>query len=104
MGRAFALRDRGELEESLAICKEAIGLADPVNPDDADLGTIVVGARTIDEIATRLGQRHLAREHLARALLLLQRFNRDNASRANDLLARYERQIRERLDQLRSAG
>jgi len=107
MGRAYALRDRGELEESLALCQDAIGLAVPADPDNPEpnaMTTIVIAALTVDEIGTKLGQPHLAREPLANALLVLQRFNRDQSSRANDLLVRYERQIRERLDQLRSAG
>jgi hypothetical protein len=106
MGRAFALRDRGELEEALALCNEAIALAGSANPADIEppsLSTIVVGALTIDEIGTKLGQPHVAREPLASALLVLQRF-RDSSSRTDNLLVRHERQIRARLEELRSGG
>jgi hypothetical protein len=104
MGRAYRLRDRGELEEALAVCNEAITLAGPTEPDDPgpnSLSTIVMGARTIDEIASRLGRPEIAREPLANALLFLQRFNRQHAGRVNDLLRRYEQQIRARLEELR---
>lgn len=105
IGRAFGLRDRGRLEQALVVCRQAIEVAGPVGPgeDPAALGTIVIGAFTIDEIASRLGQPALAREPLANALLLLQRFNRESAGRPSDLLLRDERRLRERLEQLRSA-
>ena len=51
MGRAFALRDQGRLdEEALAACRDAIEAAGPVSAgkDPASLATIVVGARAIE--------------------------------------------------------
>jgi hypothetical protein len=106
IGRAFGLRDRGRLEEALVVCREAIRLAGPVDADHTDpssLSTIVIGAVTIDEIATRLGQPQLAREPLANALLFLQPFNRSHPTRKNVLLLQYEQRLRSRLEELRSA-
>ena len=79
LGRAFALRDRGELEEALALCRQAIQVAGPVDQQRFNansLGAIVVGAQTIDEIASKLGQPVLACEPLANALLVLESANR----------------------------
>jgi hypothetical protein len=107
MGRAFGLRDRGQLEDALAVCREAIALAAPVSEDDSDpssLSTKVIGALTIDEIATRLGQPQLAREPLANALLSLQAFNQGHRGRPNERLLSDERRLRDRLDELRSSA
>ena len=104
MGRTFKLRDLGYLDEALACCREAIELAGPVTPDDTDdssLSTKVIGALTIDEIATKLGQVQLAREPLASALLSLQSFNQSHRERPVKLFVGYERQIRDRLAVLR---
>ena len=108
MGRAFALRDRGELEEALAVCRQAIQVAGPVDQQRFNansLGAIVVGAQTIDEIASKLGQPHLAAcEPLANALLVLESANRKSTGQqSNDELLRTERRIRQRLEQLRPA-
>src|SRR5689334_19109933 len=104
MGRAFKLRDLGRLDDALATCRQAIELAAPVSNDDADpnLSTLVNGALTIDEIATRLGRPHLAREPLANALLALKAFNQRHGAKVPDLFRRDERRLRSRLEELRS--
>ena len=105
MGRAFALRDRGELEEALEVCRRAIQVAGPIDPGKlkpSSFSTIVVGALTIDEIASKLGQPHLACEPLANALLVLESANREGTKqRSDDELLRTERKIRQRLEHLR---
>jgi hypothetical protein len=92
------------LEEALAVCRQAIRVAGPIDPEELNPGAfsaVVMGALTIDEIASRLGQHHLAREPLENALLLLESVNRKG--RRVDELLRREDEIRTRLEELRSA-
>jgi len=105
IGRAFALRDRGELEEALDVCLEAVRTASPADssaPSHMSFGTLVVGAQTVDEIARKLGRPELAREPLETALNVLESSNR--TGRPSDELIKAERDVRARLEQLRSAG
>jgi len=104
MGRAFALRDRGELDEALEVCLQAMRTAGRVDPDAAifaSFGTLVSCAQTIDQIARKLGRPEVAREPLETALQLLESANR--TGRPSDELIQVERDVRARLDQLRSA-
>ena len=104
MGRAFGLRDRGRLDEALTACREAMRISGPVDAADtepAGLSTLVIGALTVDEITSKMGQSHLAREPIANALPFLGPFNKKHL-RGNDLMRRYEQQLRARLDELRS--
>ena len=104
MGRAFALRDRGRLEEALTVCQQAIDIAGPTaeGGGPASLSTIVMGAFTIDEIASRVGQPHLAREPLANALRMLQQFNRQHPAKDDDgRLRGYQEKVRTRLNEIR---
>jgi len=103
MGRAFRLRDRGQLDEALTVCGQALDLAGPLvrGHEPSSLGTLVVGALTVDEVAWKLGRPRLALEPLANALIALQQFNQKTPSRKNDLLIRYEQQVQERLENLR---
>lgn len=106
MGRAFGLRRRGRLEEALAVCREAMRIARPVDLQTAStssFGTLVIGALTIYEISSRLGQSEVAREPLETALRLLESANRD-ARRPSEELIRTEREVRAKLDQLRAVG
>jgi hypothetical protein len=106
MGRAFGLRDRGQLEEALDVCREALRLLGPTDPGRqsvSSFGTIVVGALTMDEIGRRLGRPQIAREPLQNALLLLEAANRD-PRRPSDELIRREREVRARLEELPPVG
>ena len=105
MGRAFGLRDRGRLEEALGVCQEALRVAGPADPgrlSASSFGTLVGGALTIDEIASKLGRPSLAREPLEDALRLLESANRTNPDRPIEELLSAERQVRARLEDLRS--
>jgi len=107
MGRAFALRDRGELDEALDVCHEALRAAGPIDPEKlnpAAFGTLVTCALTIDEIASKLGRPELAREPLENALRLLESANRTGPQQPNEELLRIEHRVRARLDEIRSAG
>ena len=96
-GRAFALRDRGELEEALACCRQAIEVAGPVAGEaDASSSARSSSARSQStKSRSKLGQPHLAREPLANALLVLQSANRASTP-ANGCTT-----IRDRLDDRR---
>jgi hypothetical protein len=111
MGRAFSLRDRGRLEEALTVCEEALRVAqDPrVGPESTiAFSTVVVGALTFDEIATRLGSPNLARKHLEDALRMFEVFKRQSVrsirpDKNGQLLIDKEQQIKARLEELGSA-
>lgn len=110
MGRAFSLRDRGQLEEALVVCRQALDVAqDPrVNPESPlAFSAVVMGALTIDEIATRLGTPDIARGPLLDALRMLEQLKRRSVrqirpDKSAQMLAHKEQQIRQRLDELNS--
>jgi hypothetical protein len=105
MGRAFRLRDRGELEDALSTCQEAIRIVRPVGdtvPSAGASGTMLIGALTLFEIARRLGRPEIAREPLETALALLEPLFR--TGRPSVELIRTQRQVRAHLEELRSAG
>ena len=86
------------------MCQQVIDIAGPTAEaaGPASLSTTVMSALTIDEVATRLGQPHLAREPLAHALRLLQQFNRQHPPNNDGRLLGYEQKFRARLDEIPS--
>jgi hypothetical protein len=108
MGRAFGLRDGGRLEEALAACNEALAAAqDPRAGGDntSSFSTIVVGALTVDEIATRLGTPELARKPLENAVRMFELLKRRSVRQLRpdkyaQLLIDKEQEVRRRLEQL----
>jgi hypothetical protein len=110
LGRAFSLRDRGRLEEALTVCREALAVAqDPRVGAESTIAfsTVVVGALTIDEIATRLGTPDLARKPLEDALRMFELIKRKSVRQLRpdknaQVLLDKEQQIRTRLEELGS--
>ncbi len=87
------------------VCKQAIHLAGPFDPERfnaACFSTLVIAALTIDEVASKLGQPQLAREPLENALVVLESANRNDTRHRSDELIGTERRVRDRLEQLGS--
>jgi hypothetical protein len=110
MGKAFRLRDRGQLDQAMSACRRALDLAlDPRVGDDSDVafGTLIIGALTMDEIACRLGQPTLAQEPLEHALHRIESSKRKSVTplrsiQDGDLVRQQELRIRKRLDEIRA--
>ena len=109
LGRVFALRDRGQLEEAL---RDALALAGEVldSPSSLHVPTTLAVVATIDELAERLERPEAAYDSLRRALVIVGKEQADLVAalhpRPGDwqsLLERYRREFQDRVNAIVSA-